>query len=155
MAQHLAMDTQTRPKKAPGAGSLRRRETLTGYLFASPAIVGLLAWNISLQGESADQVVVNVSGSASGRVIYLKDEGLLVMVLRGLPALPSGRVYEVWSMSSGKATRLGLLSATASGDASASMPFNESGLDLVAVTVEQAPGVDQPTAAPVFSATFS
>jgi hypothetical protein len=119
------------------------------------AIVGLLAWNISLQGESADQVVVNVSGSASGRVIYLKDEGLVVMVVRGLPALPSGRVYEVWSMSSGKATRLGLLSATASGEASASMPLNESGVDLVAVTVEQAPGVNQPTAAPVFSATFS
>jgi hypothetical protein len=119
------------------------------------AAIGLLAWNISLQNESADQVVVNGSGSASGRVIYLKDEGLVVMVVRGLPALPSGKVYEVWSMSSGKATPLGLLSATASGEASASMPFNESGVDLVAVTAEQAPGVDQPTTSPVFSAAFS
>ncbi|HEY8767807.1 MAG TPA: anti-sigma factor [Dehalococcoidia bacterium] len=141
-------------------------DTIRGW-FASPplgyglsaalavAVVGLLAWNISLQGGSADQVVVNVSGSASGRVIYLKDEGLAVMDVRGLPALPSGKVYEVWSMSSGKATRLGLLNTTASGEASASMPFNDSGVNLVAVTVEQAPGVDQPTTSPVFSAAFS
>jgi anti-sigma-K factor RskA len=141
-------------------------ETIRGW-FASPrlgyglsaalavALVGLLAWNISLQGGSADQVVVNVSGSASGRVIYLKDEGLAVVDVRDLPVLPSGKVYEVWSISSAKATRLGLLNTTASGEASASMPFNDSGVDLVAVTVEEAPGVDQPTTSPVFSAAFS
>src|ERR1700730_12143450 len=33
------------------------------------AVVGLLAWNISLQGGSSDQVVVSLSGSAFGRVI--------------------------------------------------------------------------------------
>jgi anti-sigma-K factor RskA len=119
------------------------------------AVVGLLAWNLSLQSGSADRVVVNVSGSASGRVIYLKDQGLAVLDVRGLPALPSGKVYEVWSISSGKASRLGLLSTTASGEASASMPFNDSGVDMVAVTVEYAPGVDQPTTSPVFSAAFS
>jgi anti-sigma-K factor RskA len=140
-------------------------ETIRGW-FASPrlgyglsaalavAVVGLLAWNISLQG-SADQVVVSVSGSASGRVIYLKDEGLAVVDVRDLPVLPSGKVYEVWSISSAKATRLGLLNTTASGEASASLPFNDSGVDLVAVTVEEAPGVDQPTTSPVFSAAFS
>ena len=140
-------------------------ETIRGW-FAGPrfgyglsaalaiAVVGLLAWNITLQGGSSDQVVVNMSGSASGRVIYLKDEGLAVMDVHGLPPLPSGKVYEVWSMSSGQATRLGLLNATASG-ATASMPFSDSGVDQVAVTVEQAPGVDQPTSAPIFSAAFS
>lgn len=119
------------------------------------AVVGLLAWNITLQSGSSDTVVVNISGSATGHVIYLRDDGLAVVDVRGLPALPSGKVYEVWSMSSGKATRLGLLNTTASGEASASLPFNDSGVDLVAVTEEQAPGVDQPTTSPVFSAAFS
>ena len=119
------------------------------------AVVGLLAWNITLQGGSSDSVVVDISGSATGHVIYLKDEGLAVMDVRGLPQLPSGKVYEVWSMSSGQATRLGLLNTTASGEATASMPFNDSGVDQIAVTVEQAPGVDQPTTQPVFTAAFS
>lgn len=119
------------------------------------AVVGLLAWNITLQGGSSDNVVVNISGSATGHVIYLKDEGLAVMDVRGLPELPSGKVYEVWSMSSGKATRLGLLNTTASGEATASMPFDDTGVDEVAVTVEQSPGVNQPTAQPILSAAFS
>jgi anti-sigma-K factor RskA len=119
------------------------------------AVVGLLAWNITLQGGSSNSVVVDVSGSATGHVIYLKDEGLAVMDVRGLPQLPSGKVYEVWSMSSGQATRLGLLNTTASGEATASMPFNDSRVDQLAVTVEQAPGVDQPTTQPVVTAAFS
>jgi anti-sigma-K factor RskA len=118
------------------------------------AVVGLLAWNITLHGGSSDSVVIDISGSATGHVIYLKDEGLAVMDVHGLPQLPSGKVYEVWSMSSGQATRLGLLNTTSSG-ATASMPFSDSGVDQIAVTVEQAPGVDQPTSAPIFSAAFS
>jgi anti-sigma-K factor RskA len=141
-------------------------ETIRGW-FASPrlgyglsaalavAVVGLLAWNISLQGGSADQVVVSVSGSASGRVIYLKDEKLVVMDVHGLPALPSDKVYEVWSMSSGRATRHGLLTTVTGGDASASIPLDISGVSLLAVTVEQAPGVDQPTTSPVLQADFT
>jgi anti-sigma-K factor RskA len=155
--------TRTGPVSEP-----RRRlgDTIRGW-FASPrlgyglsaalavAVVGLLAWNITLQGGSSDNVVVNISGSATGHVIYLKNEGLAVMDVRGLPVLPSSKVYEVWSLASGKATRLGLLNTTASGEASASMPFNGSGVDQVAVTVEQAPGVEQPTSQPVISAAFS
>jgi hypothetical protein len=118
-------------------------------------VVGLLAWNITLQGSSSDSVVVNVSGSASGHVIYLPDEKLAVMDLTGLPALPSGKVYEVWSLSAGSATRLGLLNSSGNGQATASMPFNDSGVDQVAVTVEQAPGVDQPTSQPILTADFS
>ena len=141
-------------------------DTIRGW-FASPrfgygmsaalaiAVVGLLAWNITLQGGSSDSVVVNISGSASGHVIYLKDESLAVMDVHGLPALPSGKVYEVWSMSSGRARRLGLLTATTGGDASASVPLDITGVDQVAVTVEQAPGVNQPTTQPILSAAFS
>jgi Anti-sigma-K factor rskA len=141
-------------------------DTIRGW-FASPrfgygmsaalavAVVGLFAWNISLQGGSSDQVVVSLSGSASGRVIYLKDEKLAVMDVHGLPALPSDEVYEVWSMSSGRATRHGLLTTTSGGDAIASVPLDISGVDLLAVTVEQAPGVDQPTSQPIFRAVFS
>jgi anti-sigma-K factor RskA len=140
--------------------------TIRGW-FASPrfgyglsavmavAVVGLLAWNISLQVRSSDEVVVNLSGSASGRVIYLKGEKLAVMDVHGLPALPPDKVYEVWSMSSGRATRLGLLTTTAGGDASASVPLDISGVSLLAVTVELAPGVDQPTTSPVLQADFT
>jgi anti-sigma-K factor RskA len=155
--------TQAAPISQPRRGL---GDVIRGW-FASPrlgyamsvalavAVVGLLAWNITIQSGSSDTVVVNISGSATGHVIYLKNDGLAVMDVHGLQPLPSGKVYEVWSISSGKATALGLLKTTTNGEASASMPFNDSGVDVVAVTVEQSPGVGQPTSQPIFSAAFS
>src|SRR5579859_4945194 len=44
MARGAALNTEAARPGAPRAGSLRQREELTGYLFASPIIVGLIAF---------------------------------------------------------------------------------------------------------------
>ena len=44
MAEHVAVRARVAPRKARRLSPLRRREELTGYLFASPVIVGLLVF---------------------------------------------------------------------------------------------------------------
>ncbi|MEO8456692.1 MAG: anti-sigma factor [Chloroflexota bacterium] len=142
-------------------------ETVRGW-FASPRlgyglasamavlVVGLLAWNVSLQGGGSDQQVVNVSGNAAGRVIYLSDEKLAVMDVHNLSPLPEGKVYEVWGFydSANIASPLGLLQVTTAGTGTGTMAIGD-GLNQIAVTIEDAPGAVSPTLPPVLTAKFS
>ncbi|MEP7157963.1 MAG: anti-sigma factor [Chloroflexota bacterium] len=74
--------------------------------------------------------------------------GFLVMV--GLPDAPAGQTYQAWYLTAGQATSAGLLTVDADGYA-----VLEGGLaglgsvDLVALTIERAGGVAQPTSDPV------
>jgi anti-sigma-K factor RskA len=115
-------------------------------------VVGLLAWNVSLQNDepSATTVVVQMTGQASGEVVYLADKKIAVMDLHGLDELPSDKVYEVWALRDGHATSLGVI-FPANGSVNASMQFDATGFDMIAVTIEDAPGVDQPTTDPISS----
>lgn len=70
--------------------------------------------------------------------------GYLVMV--GLPDAPPGQTYQVWHLSRGQATSAGLLTVDADGYAVLDI-FGQG--DAVALTVERAGGVDQPTSDPV------
>lgn len=116
-------------------------------------VVGLMAWNISLQGDST--TVSNIGGNASGRVFYIPGEKLAVMDVHDLTPLPADKVYEIWAMRGDVATPLGLLNVSPSGDATVLLQLDASGVDQLAVTAERSPGVSQPTSAPVFTARFS
>ena len=140
-------------------------ETVRGW-FSSPRlgyglaaamtvlVLGLVAWNVSLQGDDspAGATVLTVSGNASGKIIYLPDEKLAVMNVHGLDQLPSGKVYEVWAMTGTAATPIGTFISTPDGDATATMAFDATGVEQIGVTIEDAPGADSPTTAPVFTA---
>jgi anti-sigma-K factor RskA len=131
-----------------------------GYTLASAMavlVVGLLAWNVSLQGDTSSQQVATVSGSGAGRVIYLSDEKLAVMDVSGLSPLPEGKVYEVWGFydSANIPSPLGVLQVNSAGTGSGSMSLAGTGLNQIAVTVEDAPGAQQPTTQPVIIAKFS
>jgi anti-sigma-K factor RskA len=114
-------------------------------------VVGLLAWNVSLQGDDsggANTRVVEMTGQVSGEVVYLADKKIAVMDLHGLDDLPSDKVYEIWALADGQATSLGVIFPT-NGSVNAAMQFDATGYDTIAVTIEDAPGVSQPTTDPI------
>lgn len=113
-------------------------------------VVGLLAWNVSLQDDDggASAVVVQMTGQVTGEVVYLPEKKIAVMDLHGLEELPSDKVYEVWALQDGQATPLGVI-FPANGSVNASMQFDATGYDTIAVTIEDAPGADQPTTDPI------
>jgi anti-sigma-K factor RskA len=163
-----AIRAESPRQRAPISSAPRRSlgETIRGW-FSSPRlgyglasamavlVLGLVAWNVSLQGGDSDRTVMNVTGDATGRIIYLQDDKIAVMDVRGLDPLPAGKVYEVWAITGNSATPLGILQVDDEGTTVTSMSFDANGVEQIGVTVEDAPGVDAPTSAPVFTAQFS
>jgi anti-sigma-K factor RskA len=87
-----------------------------------------------------------------GRVFF-HPSGVLLMA-SSLPATPSGKTYEMWIIRGGKPARAGEFNSTADGNAihlyRPATPLAPS--DVVAVTLENAGGVDAPTSAPIIVA---
>jgi anti-sigma-K factor RskA len=160
-----AIRAEPTPSRVPLSAPSRRSfgETIRGW-FSNPwlgyglagalsvLIVGLVAWNVSLRGDAT--TITTINGNASGRVFYIPGEKLAVMDAHDLTPLPADKVYEIWAMTGDAATPLGLLDVTPYGDATVLVPVDASGVDQLAVTAEAAPGVSQPTSAPVFTARF-
>jgi anti-sigma-K factor RskA len=115
-------------------------------------VAALLVWNVSLQSDdSGGQTVAELSGAASGRVILIEDEGLAVMEIEGLEALPTDQVYQVWAISGAEPTSLGAFGFTAGGNIRTVMSLDPSSVDTIAITIEPAPGSDLPTSDPIIS----
>ncbi|MGI8578615.1 MAG: anti-sigma factor [Nocardioidaceae bacterium] len=92
-----------------------------------------------LQGQSAN--------GAQGTVILSASQDRAVIVFRGLPKLPDGKVYELWTVTA-QATPAGTFSA-AGAPALVPMPTAALTANSVAVTVEPAGGSTHPTSTPV------
>ena len=131
-----------------------------GALAAGLVIVvaGLLAWNLSLQsdGGTADVLAVKPlvqdTGATAGYLVLLEDDRAAV-VGESLPRLDASQVYQLWSISpAGEATSLGLMEYDDAGVAVADLSFDPQESTAIAITIEQAGGVEQPTSAPVYSA---
>ena len=128
-------------------------------LAAALALVaaGLLGWNVYLQtsddggGEATLIRSLTDGGGARGRIVYVRDEGVAVMTVEGLASLPDDKTYQVWAISEGRPTGIGLFDVPEGGRASAAMQVDLTAVDVIAVTVEPAGGSPQPTTAPVLS----
>jgi len=101
----------------------------------------------ALRGEPGRTVVAEVSG-APGATVQVEldgDEGRLTA--RGLPAPPSGRVYQVWLKRDGHAPEptAALFLPSRDGAATASVPGSLDDVDQVMVTDEPDGGSPQPT----------
>jgi Anti-sigma-K factor rskA len=75
----------------------------------------------------------------------------LIVTTSGLPALPAGKVYQLWLIGPTKIVSAGLLPAAKSGQTA---PVVASGLvhgDKLGLTVEPAPGTAQPTMTPIIA----
>ncbi len=100
--------------------------------------------------SSADAVRVPLDGETGTLVVSADGRG--VLVLPSIGAAPSGQRYAAWVIRDGAALLAGLFPG---GEATVvrlteSVPAGS----IVAVTVEDAAGVDQPTSDPIFSASL-
>jgi anti-sigma-K factor RskA len=107
---------------------------LTMAVFAAPDLA-----RIDLAGQ-------NPAPKASARALWSRNRGM-VFTTANLPAVPAGRVYQVWVVTAQAPVSAGLLSTDASGSGTA---FFQTPPDIappvaVAVTLEPAGGVPQPT----------
>ncbi len=84
-------------------------------------------------------------------VVLSADKRQLVVSTAGLPALPAGKVYQLWLIGTVRIVSAGLLPAAQAGKTA---PVLASGLvvgDKLGLTVEPAPGTAQPTTTPILA----
>ena len=109
---------------------------------------------ISLLLSSPQVTLLSHSTTKGGvaTVVLAADRHQLVVITNGLPALPAGKVYQLWLIGKTKIVSAGLLPpATSSGRTT---PVLASGVvkgDTLGLTVEPAPGSAQPTTTPILA----
>jgi hypothetical protein len=96
------------------------------------------------------QVLSQVSTKGGTAIVVLAAERHeLAVVTTGLPALPAGKVYQLWLIGKTKITSAGLLPAAKSGQTPAILATGLVKGDTLGLTVEPAPGSAQPTTKPI------
>lgn len=145
----------------PGGLGLRRwlppiipRYALAGAL--AVFIAALIGWNVYLQTADGGQNVTFVraltgGGVAEGRILYLEQDQLAVITIENLDPLSDDETYQVWAISGGTPTGIGLFNTSERGEATAAIEVDLSDVETVAITVEPAGGSPQPTSDPVLS----
>ena len=108
---------------------------------------------ISLLLSSPQVTLLSRSTTKGGvaTVVLAAARHQLVVVTNGLPALPAGKVYQLWLIGKTKIVSAGLLPAATSGRTA---PVLASGVvkgDTLGLTVEPAPGRAQPTTTPILA----
>ena len=108
---------------------------------------------ISLLLSSPQVTLLSRSTTKGGvaTVVLAAARHQLVVVTNGLPALPAGKVYQLWLIGKTKIVSAGLLPAATSGRTA---PVLASGVvkgDTLGLTVEPAPGSVQPTTTPILA----
>jgi anti-sigma-K factor RskA len=108
---------------------------------------------ISLLLSSPQVTLLSKSTTKGGvaTVVLAAARHQLVVVTSGLPALPSGQVYQLWLIGTTKTTSAGLLPPAQAGK---TPPVLASGVvkgDTLGLTVEPAGGSAQPTTTPILA----
>jgi anti-sigma-K factor RskA len=126
------------------------------------AVVGLAAWNITLQrGGHSEQFAARATlvkpltstTGASGTVIYYGDAHKAIVVTSGLPPLDASKqTYQLWAIAAGRPRSLGTMQTDEGGSGVTVVALDTAGVDTIAMTVEPAGGSDQPTSSPIMSA---
>jgi anti-sigma factor RsiW len=155
-------DAGRRERRGRAAGRARRRRLGgAGRVPLAVAACALLALGVAAGlllgdtggGERSVQARVAVAG-ASG-TLHVQDNGDAQLVVRGLPAPPPGRVYQVWRKQPGakvpKPTDA-LFSVSRDGTATVDVPGGVEGVDQVLVSDEPKRGSRVPTGDVVLTA---
>jgi hypothetical protein len=96
------------------------------------------------------RVLSQVSAHGGTAVVVLAAERHeLAVVTAGLPALPSGKVYQLWLIGKTKIVSAGLLPQAKNGQTPAILATGVVKGDTLGLTVEPAPGSAQPTTKPI------
>ncbi|MFI0786143.1 anti-sigma factor domain-containing protein [Streptomyces lydicus] len=89
-----------------------------------------------------------LKGGGSGTVVASEQQGRTAFVYHGLPALPDGRVYQLWYSRAGSMLPAGLVGTGRAGGAML-LTGTPRGADGVGVTAEPRGGSSRPTSPPL------
>ena len=139
------LETQLRQAQAQVAAAERQTLEARNVAFRAQSAMGVFAAPDVARIDLAGQPV---AVSARARALWSRQRGM-VFTVTNLPALPPGRVYQVWVVTAQAPVSAGLLIPDASGGGSV---YFETPVDIlppvaVAVTLEPAGGVPAPTGA--------
>ena len=109
------------------------------------------ALNLVLSAPGVRVVSQATTKGGVATVVLAADRHELAVVTDGLPALPSGKVYQLWLIGPTKTTSVGLLPPAKSGRTSAVLATGVVKGDALGLTVEPAPGSAQPTTTPILA----
>jgi len=139
----------------------RRRFSLPSLrpVTALVAVIALLAVGVLAGGRLNDSgpstrtisAQVNPQRAAGARVSLVRTGDQAKLVVRGMPAPPEGRVYQVWLKREGRAAPVptsALWLPRKDGSASVDVPGSLEDVEAVLVTGEPAGGSDAPTQLP-------
>ncbi len=108
---------------------------------------------ISLLLSSPQLTLLSHSTTKGGvaNVVLAAARHQLVVWTSGLPALPAGKVYQLWLIGKTKTVSAGLLPPATSGRTPAVLASGVVKGDTLGLTVEPAPGSAQPTTTPILA----
>jgi hypothetical protein len=101
-------------------------------------------------GTTTVQAQVDAITAPGARVRLEIHDGRATLVARGLPAPPTGRIYQVWRKQPGRAPAPtdALFTVDRNGSASVAVPGTTKGLEAVLVTDEPKRGSEVPSRQP-------
>jgi anti-sigma-K factor RskA len=136
----------------------RRRRRWTAPLAAAAAVAAAVAIGFGVSAATRPgegSALAKVLGQPGARLVPMGENGAVAVAPNGeaaialrVPRAPSGKTYEAWVIRNGKATPAGLFrgsEGTSDVDVERSVPRGS----VVAVTIERAGGVNQPTQEPL------
>jgi len=136
---------------ALAAAALLGAGVVGGYLLAPRTVPGLSDAAAYLSQPGAR--IASLEGTGSGRLVMAYRPGRQDAYLIGssLSPAPEGKVYELWLIEDEQASPAAVF--TPEGDlVVVPVPSDPSTADQAAVTLEQVPGAEQPTTAPIYAA---
>ena len=109
------------------------------------------AISLLLSAPQAKLLTHEVTHGGVATVVLAADRHELAVVTTGLPALPSGKVYQLWLIGKPKIVSAGLLPAAKNGQTPAVLATGVVKGDTLGLTVEPAGGSAQPTTTPILA----
>jgi len=109
------------------------------------------AISVLLAQPKARLLTHEVTHGGVATVVLAADRHELAVVTTGLPALPPGKVYQLWLIGKPKITSAGLLPPATNGQTPAVLATGVVKGDALGLTVEPAGGSAQPTTAPILA----
>ena len=109
------------------------------------------ALNLVLSAPQVKVLSHVITHGGMATVVLAADRHELAVVTTGLPALPDGKVYQLWLIGKTKTVSAGLLPAAREGLTPAVLATGVVKGDTLGLTVEPAPGTAQPTTTPILA----
>ena len=156
LRRRVMAEVQATPKAQAAARTTPGRVTRSwrplvafGGAFAVVVVAVTIAFAVG-SGGSSTRTIQASAGNAELRIAGSRGD----LIVRRLPQLPAGRIYEMWvQRGSAHPVPTGtLFGVTSSGTAAIGVPGSLSGVSAVLVTQEPAGGTPAPTTAPVIVA---